>query len=161
MRRCTVPYDSGHYSWRWTDKCKGTIVKYAKDIKLGSLINLKLSVARFWTLKVICWFSIIILKIFPKLFFDFWTWIAILYKWWFFYNYKFFSSYFFIHLKILVWLPFRSSIHQNSPIFNNYFENVPKIIFRFFCIFELGQQFCTSGEFFIIISFFPHIFLSI
>ena len=29
-----MPYDSGHYSWRWTDKCKGMIVKY---IKLGSL----------------------------------------------------------------------------------------------------------------------------
>ena len=33
-----MPYDSGHYSWRWTDKCKGTIVKYANDIKLESLI---------------------------------------------------------------------------------------------------------------------------
>ena len=30
----------------------------------------------------------------------------------------------------------------------------PKLFFDFFCIFELGQQLCTRGEFFII-SFFP------
>jgi len=49
-------------------------------------------------------FSIIILKMFPKLFFDFfshfWTQTAILYKWWIFHNYRIFPSYFLVVWKI-------------------------------------------------------------
>ena len=46
----------------------------------------------------------------------------------------------------------RTAIRRFSIIILKMF---PKLFFDFFCIFELWQQFCTSGEFFIIIIFFP------
>jgi hypothetical protein len=46
-----------------------------------------------------------------------------------------------------------------GPLNESAIQMFPKLFYDFFCIFELGQQFCTSGELFIIIDFSLHIFL--
>ena len=100
-------------------------------------------------------------KIIFQIFWHFYTREAILYVWKKFHNHSFFPSYFFHHLKI-------GSISHFADfwkIFQQFLKNIlkmfPKLFFRFFCIFEFGQQFCICNEFFICIAFSHIFFLTI
>ena len=104
----------------------------------------------FWKLASICQYSEIfeiILKMFPKLFFDFflhfWTRTAILYKWWIFHSLAAFS----VHLYI--------KIGRFSIIILKMF---PKLFFNFFLHFWTRTAILYKWWIFHNYKFFPHIF---